>query len=48
MNAISRTDTNTGATNPSSYMTNAMVHQLGRGSTKGAFATVQIQKIILQ
>ena len=25
MNAISRTDTNTGATNPSSYMTNAMV-----------------------
>ena len=39
MNAISRTDTNTGATNPSSYMTNAMVHQLGRGYSKGAFAT---------
>ena len=24
---------------PTSYMTNAMVHQLGRGYSKGAFAT---------
>ena len=39
MNVISRTDTNTGVTNPNSYMTNAQVHQLGRGYSSGAFAT---------
>ena len=38
MNGISRTDTNTGATMPTSYMTNAVVHQLGRGYSKGAFS----------
>ena len=32
MNGISKLDNNTGATNPSSYMTNAIVHQLGRGA----------------
>jgi hypothetical protein len=32
MNAISKLENNTGATNPSSYMTDAYVHQLGRGA----------------
>lgn len=32
MNSISKLDNNTGATNPTSYMTNAFVHQLGRGA----------------
>ena len=32
MNAINKLDNNTGATNPTSYMTNAFVHQLGRGA----------------
>ena len=31
MNAITKLDNNTGATNPSSYMTDAFVTQLGRG-----------------
>ena len=31
MNAIAKLDNNTGATNPSSYMTDAFVYQLGRG-----------------
>jgi hypothetical protein len=33
MNAISRLDNNTGVTNPSSYMADAYVYQLGRGVT---------------
>jgi hypothetical protein len=33
MNSISKLDNNTGATNPTSYMTNAVVHQLGRGGS---------------
>jgi hypothetical protein len=33
MNSISKLDNNTGATNPTSYMTNAVVHQLGRGAS---------------
>ncbi len=32
MNGITKLDNNTGATNPGSYMTNAIVHQLGRGA----------------
>lgn len=32
MNAISKLDNATGATSPSSYMTDAYVHQLGRGA----------------
>lgn len=32
MNGINKLDNATGATNPSSYMTNAIVHQLGRGA----------------
>ena len=39
MNGISKLDNNTGATSPSSYMTNAIVHQLGRGADNGKFAT---------
>lgn len=35
MNAISKLDNNTGATNPTSYMANAVVHQLGRGYDQG-------------
>ena len=34
MNGISKLDNNTGATNPTSYMANATVHQLGRGADK--------------
>lgn len=34
MNGISKLDNNTGATNPTSYMTNAIVYQLGRGADK--------------
>jgi hypothetical protein len=33
MNQISKLDNNSGATNPGSYMTDAFVHQLGRGYT---------------
>jgi hypothetical protein len=32
MNNISKLENNTGATNPTSYMTDAYVHQLGRGA----------------
>jgi len=32
MNAISKLDNNTGATSPTAYMTDALVHQLGRGA----------------
>ena len=39
MNGISKLDNNTGATNPSSYMANAIVHQLGRGADKGRHST---------
>ena len=35
MNGISKLDNNTGATQPTSYMANAIVHQLGRGADKG-------------
>ena len=34
MNSISKLDNNTGATDPNSYMINAVVHQLGRGADK--------------
>jgi hypothetical protein len=39
MNGISKLDNNTGATNPTSYMANAVVHQLGRGYDKGREST---------
>ena len=36
MNLISKLDNNLGATDPSAYMTNATVFQLGRGSAKNS------------
>ena len=39
MNAIARLSNNTGAVNPSSYMTDAYVYQLGRGYSSGRFST---------
>ena len=39
MNGISKLDNASGATDPSSYMTNAFVYQLGRGAGKGRFST---------
>jgi hypothetical protein len=39
MNNISKLDNNSGATNPGSYMTDAFVHQLGRGYDKGRSST---------
>ena len=38
MQGISKNSNNTGATNPSDYMTYALVHQLGRGADRGASA----------
>jgi len=39
MQGISKNSNNTGSTNPGSYMTNALVHQLGRGADNGAEST---------
>lgn len=39
MNNISKLDNNSGATSPSEYMTDAYVHQLGRGYDKGRFSS---------
>lgn len=39
MQGISKNSNNTGATNPGSYMTYALVHQLGRGADKGIQST---------
>ena len=39
MNAIAKLSNNTGAVNPSSYMTDAYVYQLGRGYSSGRFST---------
>ncbi len=39
MNGIARLSNNTGATNPSSYMTDAYVYQLGRGYSTGREST---------
>ena len=39
MNGISKLDNASGATNPSSYMSDAFVYQLGRGAGKGRFST---------
>ena len=38
MNAIAKLSNNTGAVNPSSYMTDAYVYQLGRGYSQGRFS----------
>lgn len=39
MQGISKNSNNTGATSPGSYMTYALVHQLGRGADKGIEST---------
>ena len=39
MNAIAKLSNNTGAVNPSSYMTDALVYQLGRGYSSGRNST---------
>lgn len=39
MNGISKLDNASGATNPSSYMSDAFVYQLGKGASKGRFST---------
>lgn len=39
MQGISKNSNNTGATNPGSYMTYALVHQLGRGADRGIQST---------
>jgi len=39
MQGISKNSNNTGATNPGSYMTYALVHQLGRGADRGIEST---------
>ena len=39
MNGISKLTNNTGATNPTSYMTDAFVYQLGRGANRGIEST---------
>lgn len=38
MNSISKLDNNTGITNPTSYMTDAFVYQLGRGANQRKFS----------
>jgi hypothetical protein len=43
MNGISKLDNNTGATNPTSYMVNAEVYQLGRGAGAGRFSQNNVQ-----
>ena len=45
MNAISDLSDATGITNPSSYMTNAYVYQLGRGITKSATSHPEDNKL---
>ena len=39
MNGINKLSDGSGATNPGSYMGNAVVHQLGRGANQGRNAT---------
>tara|TARA_B100001094_G_scaffold38721_1_gene33081 strand:+ start:25039 stop:25677 length:639 start_codon:yes stop_codon:yes gene_type:complete len=39
MNGISKLDNASGATNPTSYMSDAFVYQLGKGAGKGRFST---------
>jgi len=43
MNQINKLDNATGATNPSSYMTDAYVHQLGRGGVTSSQRNFQAQ-----
>ena len=45
---IAKLDNNLGATNPDSYMTNATVFQLGRGSTKSSKDSTGSQNAVLK
>ena len=47
MELIAKLDNNLGATNPSSYMSNATVYQLGRGSTLNSTSNVGSDSSIL-
>jgi hypothetical protein len=47
MELIAKLDNNLGATNPSSYMSNATVHQLGRGSTVNSTTNAGADSAIL-
>ena len=48
MNAIAKLDNNLGATQPESYMTNAKVFQLGRGSTKSSTGNSGDANVVLK
>ena len=48
MNAIAKLDNNLGATQPESYMTNAKVYQLGRGSTKSSTSNTGDANVVLK
>ena len=48
MNIIAKLDNNLGATQPESYMTNAKVFQLGRGSTKSSTGNTGDANVVLK
>ena len=48
MNIIAKLDNNLGATQPESYMTNAKVFQLGRGSTKSSTSNTGDANVVLK
>ena len=48
MNIIAKLDNNLGATQPESYMTNAKVYQLGRGSTKSSTSNTGDANVVLK
>ena len=47
-NLIAKLDTNLGATDPSAYMTNAKVFQLGRGSTTSSTTSAGASNAVLK
>ena len=47
-NLIAKLDTNLGATDPSAYMTNAKVFQLGRGSSKASTSSTGNENVVLK
>ena len=48
MNAIAKLDNNLGTTQPETYMTNATVYQLGRGSTKSSTGNTGDANVVLK
>ena len=48
MNQISKLENNLGATNPQSYMTNAKVYQLGRGSKSSSEDNTGEKNVVLR